>query len=624
MGLLAALFFLLPSTAAAFAGDCVIPDWDPAAPLTGTLTAGECTLRDMIPGSVADSLVKPYRIDVVSRGVYNFDLAAAGFEGILILTDTRFRQIAPGDTRTAATRFSVSLAPETYYLLVIAVRGTGEFTLSGVTEDPSTCQVKDLQPGAIPGQIATGACRLQHAIPASDQARPAEIYRFQTSQPQVFSALMESRAVDSLLVLLDAKTGSTLAVDDDGADGVANALIIRSLAPGEYLLVATVAGAQTGAFNLRADLADPQACNTRDINPGASASGQLTGADCRLLDVVAGDDRENRLELFRLRVTDPGILTVEVRSNEFFAAALLFSADNRLLQSAVPQQVNQPARLAISLAPGEYLIGAAHAELIAGNYQLQTRFEGIRTCLSESLPLEGVLNSALGTADCRFQDRVPLSSDATLIKPHTVTLEKRGVLTVEMTSPQLDSYLWVLDAENRVIAEDDNLGGGRNARVSVQLNPGVYAVFANTTTVQTGSFEIKAAFNDPAPCEAPAIAPGETVKGQLLEQDCALRDVMLADGRGTSADPFKLTLAAPGILTLDLSAFTFAPSLILLDSEGRRIASDALVATAAAGVSHLRRELPAGTYTIVATATAGRAGDYTLRSGLRTISPPPE
>jgi hypothetical protein len=596
--------------------ECLVPAWDLAAPLNGSF-AESCPVRDLVPGSVSENAVRAYAVEVAEAGVYQFTLSAAGFDAALVITDARFRQIAPADPRATVTRTGVSLTPETYYVLVIAVRGTGEFSLSASREDPALCLFKDLPGGALSGQIAAGGCRLQHALALSDQTRPAEVYRFQTDQPRVLGALMESRTVDSLLVLIDAKTGRTLGVDDDGADGVANSLLVQSLAPGDYLLVATVAGTQTGAYSLQAVVGEPRACNTREIRPGEGGNGQLTEADCRLLDVVAGDDRENRLELFRMQVTDPGVLTVELRSNEFAAAVLLFDAGKRLVQSAVPQQFNQPARLVTSVAPGEYWIGAAHAELLAGNYQLQTRFEPIRPCALETLPVDGGLSSALRSNDCRYLDRIPLSTDVTLIKPYTVTLEKRGVLTVDMTSAQVDSYLWIFDSQNRVIAEDDNSGGGRNARVSVQLDPGAYAVFANTAAVETGSFEIKAALAEARACEALNLQPGEPAAGQLTGEGCVIRDVTLGDGRGTSAQLYKLTLAEAGKLTLDLRSFSFAPSLILLDAEGKRLASDALAAPATVGVSRIRQELPAGTYNVVVTATAGRAGDYTLRAAVR-------
>jgi Bacterial pre-peptidase C-terminal domain len=64
-------------------------------------------------------------------------------------------------------------------------------------------------------------------------------------------------------------------------------------------------------------------------------------------------------------------------------------------------------------------------------------------------------------------------------------------ITIELTSSEFDSYLILRDSENKQIAEDDNSGGGRNAKIIVTLpTTGTYTIWVNTYTGQTGSYTL--------------------------------------------------------------------------------------------------------------------------------------
>ncbi|EDX75320.1 Bacterial pre-peptidase C-terminal domain family [Coleofasciculus chthonoplastes PCC 7420] len=65
---------------------------------------------------------------------------------------------------------------------------------------------------------------------------------------------------------------------------------------------------------------------------------------------------------------------------------------------------------------------------------------------------------------------------------------------IDMTSGEIDSYLILLDPNGNDLAQDDDSGGGTNARLSVTLpRDGIYLLMANAYEAgQTGSYNLRA------------------------------------------------------------------------------------------------------------------------------------
>ncbi|MFN7920424.1 MAG: hypothetical protein U0Q16_10020 [Bryobacteraceae bacterium] len=597
------------------AATCPAEPWDGTAPIDARIADGACRLRDLIPGRTEDNLARQYILDTRTRGFLNIDTASQEFDTALLLTDARFVPIASNDDVAPGRTDShivASVLPDTYFLFVIAKRASGAFTLRGTFDLGTGCQNRPLT-GQVSGTLGPQSCRQLDVVAPSGSSVPVDLFAFQTDTPKVLSALMQSRTIDSYLAVIDTKTGTVVASDDDGADGVANALLIASVPPGDYLLVATVAGAAAGPYDLQTRLDDVRPCNISDLSASGSATGQLTEPDCRILDVLPPDDQDNRMDLFRVNIAEAGVLTADASSSAFPTAILLLDKDRKLLQTALPT-TSTAAHLVVSLQPGDYILGVTHTQLSAGNYTVRTSLERLRPCDADTLAPGSAVTGRLNSGECRFLDAVPLSVDTTLAKPFKLTLEKRARVTLDMTSTEIDSFLWLLDDTAKAIAQDDNSGGGNNARIVAQVAPGTYTVVANTASVQSGGFEVKAVAEDSATCPVNKVTIGETATGTLAESDCATRDLMLNNPSATQARYHEVTLASAGTLTVDASSFSFAPSLILVDSNGKRITSDSLVTTALVGGAHIRRDLAAGTYGIIVTATNGRPGDYSIRT----------
>lgn len=112
---------------------------------------------------------------------------------------------------------------------------------------------------------------------------------------------------------------------------------------------------------------------------------------------------------------------------------------------------------------------------------------GALNCTSEHPVLEigGSVNGALTTDD-------PQLSDDSFYDFYSLTVEETGTITVRMTSPELDSFLFLLTANDEPIAMDNDSGTDRDAEIARSLARGCYLVMANSWEPQTGSYVLSA------------------------------------------------------------------------------------------------------------------------------------
>ncbi|HEX8070329.1 MAG TPA: DUF4214 domain-containing protein, partial [Pyrinomonadaceae bacterium] len=261
---------------------------------------------------------------------------------------------------------------------------------------------------------------------------------------------------------------------------------------------------------------------------------------------------------------------------------------------------------------------------MTGDYQLTLTFGGTGGTICPPTPTVinngQTVNGVLDTNDCALQDGSrydAYSFTATAGQQVSILMSSA---TVNGTSGVQDPYLLLLAPDGTDIAEDDNGGGGVNARipagggVAVLPQTGTYTIYANTTAAgQTGGYSLT--LNISGQCPTRSIVYNQTIgDGQLTNTDCRLP----ADGSfldlytfsGTAGQQISISLSAAAGSTLD-------PFLFLLAPDGTEVASND---NAAAGSTAARipptgtLTLPTtGTYTIVAnSAQPNQTGAYTL------------
>jgi hypothetical protein len=91
----------------------------------------------------------------------------------------------------------------------------------------------------------------------------------------------------------------------------------------------------------------------------------------------------------------------------------------------------------------------------------------------------------LALGDCEF------ALDNSYVDVYEITLSAAATIQVDMTSTDVDSYVGLFDGGGIFLAEDDNSGGGQDARLVRQLAAGKYRIWANTITgAATGAYAL--------------------------------------------------------------------------------------------------------------------------------------
>jgi len=83
------------------------------------------------------------------------------------------------------------------------------------------------------------------------------------------------------------------------------------------------------------------------------------------------------------------------------------------------------------------------------------------------------VTGVLTPESCRF-------SDGTRADRWRLVLDSAAIITIDMTSPDVDPFLIIRHSDGTLIAQDDEGGGSPNARVTIGLASGTYYIVANT------------------------------------------------------------------------------------------------------------------------------------------------
>jgi serine protease Do len=132
-------------------------------------------------------------------------------------------------------------------------------------------------------------------------------------------------------------------------------------------------------------------------------------------------------------------------------------------------------------------------------------------------------------------------------------------VVIEMRGNGIDPYLVLFDSSGRKIAEDDDGGGGKNAKLSLVLpSTGRYTLYANSYEVgETGSFVITGRLSDNFAAES-------TDSPILLQKIGKLDSKSRIFARdGSLFDTFSFNGQAGQVVQIDLVSPDFHPYLVL-------------------------------------------------------------
>ncbi len=173
---------------------------------------------------------------------------------------------------------------------------------------------------------------------------------------------------------------------------------------------------------------------------------------------------------------------------------------------------------------------------------------------TSTLKLDGnPIASSLGTND----NTLP---DGSYYKAYQFQGQAGQSVVLEMRGTGIDPYLVLFDPNGRKIAEDDDGGGGKNARIAITLpNTGTYTLYANSYEVgDTGSFTLAGSISNNYTVET----TGD--RDILLQKNGILGDrsrVLARDG--SLFETFSFNAQAGQVVQIDLTSSDFHPYLVL-------------------------------------------------------------
>ena len=140
-------------------------------------------------------------------------------------------------------------------------------------------------------------------------------------------------------------------------------------------------------------------------------------------------------------------------------------------------------------------------------------------------------------------------------------------VTIEMASQEVDAYLILLTEDGSELAQDDDSGGAKNAKIVITLpSDGTYIVLANSYEAgQSGNYRLRLAASTPTN-QPPAQRMGGMIlneKGSLDEQDSVL------SSDGSFYDEYTFEGRAGQSVTILLESSDFDPYLAVFTPDGK-------------------------------------------------------
>lgn len=229
----------------------------------------------------------------------------------------------------------------------LAVVGCGGDDSTG----PDRCATTNA-PGIAIGQSMSGSLATSDCKLADSTYR--DLYKLTVTTSTTVRIDLTSTAFDAYLLLRDAN-GTTLDEDDDGGTS-GNAMLIATLAPGTYYIVANSAVAgQTGGYTLSVTVTNP-ACtmsNAVATTLGATVNGTLATSDC----ILPSDG--TYADVYRLTLATNRAIQVDLASSAFDAYLVLIDANGTVVAEDDDSAGGSNARIVTgTLAAGTYYVVA--------------------------------------------------------------------------------------------------------------------------------------------------------------------------------------------------------------------------------------------------------------------------
>jgi hypothetical protein len=463
---------------------------------SGALTSSDC-FGPLRPFSYYDQ----YTFEGVEGTAYTIDMAGA-FDTFLYLVDATGGLVAFDDDGGPGLDARIS----------VVLPASGAYTIhatswaGGVTGPYTVSLAEGGGGGGEPCADKATPIALDQMIEADldgnecpSVSRPWALrdpYTFEAQEGTTYAIAMTSDEVDTYVVLLDA-SGQVVGEDDDGGVGLNSRLVFEAPADGVYTIEATTfAPDETGAYTLSLALDDGggggESCAPTPvpIGVGQTIEAELSFDDCYgNVRTFARHDRYTA-------AAQPGVAyRVTMGSAEIDSWLILLDESGEVIAQDDDSGGLFDAEIVFTLQEGGVVqiqatsFGADEVGPYGITFETVDPAARRGSCVASPMKIEpgSKLENSLQKTDCLAPERPSSFGDR-----YTIDAVAGGLYTVTMSSDEIDSRLVVLDPSGSIVAENDNGGGKRDARVALAPTAdGAYTIVAvSTEEQQTGRYEI--------------------------------------------------------------------------------------------------------------------------------------
>ncbi len=182
------------------------------------------------------------------------------------------------------------------------------------------------------------------------------------------------------------------------------------------------------------------------------------------------------MDLYQFTLPADSVIAAIMTSSEVQGLLRLTDSGGNFLRSDLSSYAPNDPLIVQFLPAGTYQLAARAATSTAGGYyevDLRTA-SGPRPpfCAPKGkLAAGGSVSDTLSFASCQYPD-------STFADFWEIDLAADATIDLRLSSGDFDAYLVLLDAKGNVVAQDDDSGGGTNARLTMPLSKGTYFAVA--------------------------------------------------------------------------------------------------------------------------------------------------